>query len=213
MVQILPAILDTEEESFKNHIIQLNQATSFKEGWVHIDFMDNKFVPNKSISPLVIAKYPIKLKKEAHLMVSHPKDLIDQLVKTGFKRIVFHIESKDDTNEVIDKIKSKGLEVGLAINMDTPMEKLQEFVSKIDVILIMSIVPGFQGQPFIKESLDRVREIKSKNWPVKIGVDGAVRDNNIKQIVEAGVDYVTVGSFLLKGRLDKNLKKLWEALS
>jgi ribulose-phosphate 3-epimerase len=77
----------------------------------------------------------------------------------------------------------------------------------------MGVVPGFQGQPFIEDSLNKVRDIKTKQWPVKVGIDGAVRDTNIKQIVEAGVDYVNIGSFLVKGDPDESLEKLWEAIN
>ena len=83
---------------------------------------------------------------------------------------------------------------------------------KIDLVLIMAIVPGFQGQPFLPEALDKIRGLKQLNWPVRISVDGAVRDDNAKQIVEAGVDQLTVGSYLLKGDLDENLERLWEAV-
>lgn len=208
MVQIIPAILSTSEEDYEKDISKYNQSPSFNKGWVHIDFMDSVFVPNKSIGSSEIAKYPTSLHKEAHIMVSHPLEWIDGLVEAGFERIIFHIESADDTNKCIEYIKSKGLEVGLAINQETPIEKLEPFISKIDVILMMSIVPGFQGQPFIPASLDKIKQIKSKLWEVKVGVDGSVRDINIREIVDAGVDFVIVGSFLLKGDIDENLKRL-----
>lgn len=213
MVQIIPAILSTSEGDYKRDILRYQQAQSFQEGWVHIDFMDNKFVPNQSIEPEVISKYPIDLHKEAHPMVLHPLDWIDDLVEAGFKRIIFHIEAADDTLECIGRIKSKGLEVGLAINPETPIEKLEPFISKINVVLIMTIVPGFQGQPFIPIALDKVKEIKSKGWSVKVGVDGAVKDSNIKEIIKSGVDFVTVGSYLLKGDIDENLENLWEEIN
>ncbi len=174
--------------------------------------MDNIFVPNKSIEPSVVAKHPIDLHKEAHPMVSHPLEWVDNLVKAGFERIIFHIEAEDDTNDCIGYIRNKGLEVGLAINNETPIEKIEPFVDKIDVVLVMAIVSGFQGQPFIPEALDKVRQIKSKNWPVRVGVDGSVKDLNAREIMEAGVDFMIVGSFLLKGNIDENLEKLWEAV-
>lgn len=211
MVQIIPAILSTKEEDFKRDVLRYRESESFKESWVHMDFMDNILVPNLSIDPQLIAKYPLNLHKEAHLMVAYPLKWIDKLVKVGFERIIFHIESEDDPNEVIDYIKSKGIEVGLAIKMDTPIEKLVPFVDKISIVVVMSIVPGFQGQPFIPQVLERIREIKSKGWPIKIGVDGSIKDQNAKVLVEAGVDNLIVGSFLLKGDIDENLEKLWEA--
>lgn len=213
MVQIIPAILSTSEEDFKRDISRYKQSRSFQEGWVHIDFMDNIFVPNLSIKPSVTAKYPINLHKEAHPMVSHPLEWVDDLTKAGFERIIFHIEAADDINDCINKIRNKDLEVGLVVNNETPIEKLEPYVDKIEVVLVMTIVPGFQGQPFIPQALDKVRAIKAKNWPVKVGVDGAVNDTDAKQIVESGVDFMTVGSYLLKGDIDENLEKLWEEIN
>lgn len=212
MVQILPAVLSKTEQQYVDDVQRLSACEDLKNGWVHFDFADNIFVPNETIKPAVFKKIPNNFHKEAHLMVVHPKEWIDQLKDAGFERVIFHIESQDDIDEVIDDIKDKGTEAGLAIKMDTPLEKLEPFVNKIDVIMVMSIIPGFQGQPFILKSLDRIRQIKSKAWPVKVAVDGSVRDENAKQLVEAGVDHLTVGSFLLKGDIAENLEKLWEAI-
>ncbi len=212
MVQIIPSILSTSEDDYKRDISRYQKSPSLQEGWVHIDFMDNIFVPNKSIGPSVVAKYPISLYKEAHIMVLHPLAWVDDLVKLGFERIIFHIEAGDNIGKFIEYIKKKGLEVGLAINNETPIENLQPFVDKIDVVLVMTIEPGFQGQPFIPGALDKVREIKAK-WRVRVGVDGAVKDTDAKQIVESGVDFMIVGSYLLEGDIDENMEKLWEVIN
>lgn len=212
MVQILPSILSTTEEDYARDAHRYEQSASLKGGWVHIDFMDNIFVPNKSIGPLTSAKYPLNLQKEAHPMVLKPLEWVDDLVKSGYKRIIIHIEA-EDCDKCIEYIKEKGLEVGLAINNETPLEKLEPFINKIDVVLVMAIVPGFQRQPFIPSSLDRVKEIKSKNWPVRVGVDGAVKDKNIKEIIDSGVDFVIVGSYLLNGDIEENMETLWEIIN
>lgn len=216
MTQIIPAILSTTEEEFERDIQRFKDSPSFQEGWVHIDFMDNLFVPNQSIEPAVVSKYPIDLHKEAHPMVLHPNSWIDKLIEAGFERIIFHIEAEGDINGYVNEIKSKGVEVGLAINHDTSLEKLTQFIGKIDVVLLMSIVPGFQGQPFIEDSLEKIKEtsrLRSKtNSNFKIAVDGAVSDENAKQLIEAGVDNLIVGSYLLKGDLDENLERLWEKI-
>lgn len=213
MIQIIPTVLATSEEQFQKDISRFASVEALKGGWVHLDFMDNKFVPNEGIDPLITAKYTIPFKKEAHLMVQNPKQWIDKLVKAGFKRILFHLEAEDNPQECIDNIKDKGLEVGLALKHETPIENLQPYIAKIDRVLLMSIVPGFQGQPFIEDSLGRIKDFKAKGWTVNVGVDGAVRNTNIKELVKAGVDYVIVGSYLLKGDIDENLETLWEAIS
>lgn len=213
MVQIIPTVLATSGQQYQNDISRFASSESLRGGWIHIDLADNKFVPNRSINPKVIGKFPIPFQKEAHLMVTHPKEWIDKLVEVGFKRVIFHIEAEDDIDELIGYIREKRLEVGLAIKNETPIDQLEPYSSKIDVILVMSIVPGFQGQPFIPESFDKIRQIRSKNWPVKIGVDGAVKDTNAKELIDAGVDFMIVGSYLLEGDIDEKLEQLWEAIN
>lgn len=213
MIQIVPAILDKTLEDFKAHINQLKNSHSFQEGWVHIDFADNEFVANKTIGVEEVGKVDTNLKKEAHLMVKRPLEWIDDLKKAGFKRVVFHFESEDNISEVIETVKNAGMEVGIAVNPQTPIELLEQYKDKIDQVLIMGIIPGFQGQPFIPATIGRIKELKSKGWPVKISVDGSVRDSNAKELVDAGVDQLVSGSFLLKGDMDENVEKIWEAIS
>lgn len=213
MIQILPSVLATSLSQYRNDIRKLAQSETLTGGWVHIDFMDNLFVQNQSIEPEATLEFPAQFQKEAHLMVIHPIEWIDKLVKSGFKRVIFHIECKDNIAEVIDLIKSKGMEVGIAIKNNTPITKLENYVNNLDVILIMSIIPGFQGQPFILRTFDKIKELKARCWDIKIGVDGAIKDNNIKEICDTGVDFVIVGSYLLKGDVDDNLEKLWEVIN
>lgn len=212
MIQIIPAILATSEEQYQRDLKKLTSCESLSDGWVHIDFADNKFVQNETVGVETIQKFPTNFRKEAHLMVVHPKEWIEKLVDAGFERIIFHIESEDDSIEVIESIKAKGLESGLALNYKTDVEKLKPFVDKIEVILIMTIVAGFQGQPFIPQTLDKIRKIKSEGWPVRVGVDGHVNNIDAKEIAEAGVDFMVAGSFLLKGNVDENLEKLLEVV-
>lgn len=211
-IQIIPAVLATSEQQYEEDISKLSSSEALNGGWVHIDFADNIFVQNLTIKPDVVSKFPANFLKEAHLMVAHPKDWIDDLVKADFKRVIFHIECEDDIDEVINHIKSKGLEVGLAIKIDAPIEKLDPFVSKIDLVLVMSIIPGFQGQPFMTDSLQKIRDIKHR-WDVKIGIDGHVNDQDIKSIINAGATHLVVGSYFLKGNTDQNLKRLLEIIN
>lgn len=213
MVQIIPTVLAITEEQYKEDVMRFAAVDSLSGGWVHLDFMDNKFVPNQGIKPSVTAKYQIPFKKEAHLMVQNPKEWIEEIAEAGFKRIFIHLESDDDVDECISCIKEQGLEVGLVLNHETPLEKLEPFISKIDMVLLMSVVPGFQGQPFIEEVLNKIKDFKSRGWQARVGVDGAVSNTNIKQLIGAGVNFVIVGSYLLKGNIDENLENLWEAIN
>jgi ribulose-phosphate 3-epimerase len=213
MTLIVPAVLDKTPEEFREHAQQLTNSVSFQEGWVHIDFADNEFVANKTIDTGDVSEYPVNLKKEAHLMVSRPLNWIDGLKKAGFDRVIFHFESDDDISEVIASIKDAGMEAGIAVNPETSINWLEPYADKVDQILVMGIVPGFQGQPFIPATIDKIKALKQKNWPVQISVDGAVRDTNAKELVDAGVDQLVSGSFLLQGDIDENLEKLWEAVN
>lgn len=212
MIQIIPAILATSEEQYKQDLQKLSSCEALSDGWVHIDFADGKFVQNQTIEPYVIGKSSDNFKKEAHLMVIHPKDYLDELVKNNFKRVIIHIES-ENVAEAIDYALSKGLEVGFAIKDETDIDQLEQNKDKINTVLVMSVVPGFQGQPFLPRALKKVVEIKNKGWQVRVGIDGAVKNDNFKEIIDAGVDFVIVGSYLLKGNVDENMENLWEAVN
>ena len=212
MVQIIPAVLATSEDQYSADITKLNNCQSLQDGWVHIDLADNIFVQNETIEPEIIQKFPNNLRKEAHLMVAHPQEWVDKLVTAGFERVIFHIEA-ENIQEAIDCAKSKNLEVGIALKNETELEKLTGFIPKIDVVMLMGVRPGLQGQEFIPHAIEKMRDLKSKNWQVKAGIDGGVRDSNIKEIVEAGADFVIVGSYLLRGNLDENLENLWEIIN
>lgn len=209
MAIIIPAILARTIQDFQKDLSNLLNSKNLSSGWVHVDFMDNIFVPNQSIKPEDLAGVDFgNLKKEAHLMVKNPKDWIEKL--KNFSRIIIHVETA--TEKDIEFIKQSGAEVGLAINPETPLEKLDPFIKNIDTILVMGVHPGFQGQSFILQTLDKIREIK-KNWDVKIEVDGAVKDTNAKEIIQAGANILISGSFLINGNPDQNLSKLIKAIS
>jgi len=211
--EIIPAILSKTIEDFKNDLSKLLNSKNLNSGWVHVDFMDNVFVPNKSIAPDDLQNIDFRaLKKEAHLMVRKPAEWIKKLIQLGFPRIIIHVEAEGDLKQNISLIKQSGAKAVLAINPDTPISKLEPFSSGIDGILVMGVVPGFQGQEFIPETLNKIKEIKSRGWPVKIEVDGAVKDRNVKDIVDSGADILILGSFLIKGDPDYNLETLLKSL-
>lgn len=211
MLQIIPAILATTEEEYKNRLAKVETTFQLHNGWVHIDLMDNRFVQNQSIGVGILAKYPTReLRVEAHLMVEYPDNWIEELVKTHVHRIVFPLEGEGIDGK-IRHVLNHGKEVGLVVNPETPIEKLGPFIAKINTVLVMSVKPGFGGQEFIPESIEKVRFIKNQRIPVRIGVDGGVNEAVIKDIAEAGADYVVVGSHLLEGNIDENLQRFRQA--
>lgn len=214
MVQILPTVFANTEEDYRRQIDQVETSGVFKGGWVQIDLMDNKFVPNLSIGLEVVAKYPISSRKEAQLMVADPQNWIDGLAKLEFSRIIFPIEV-ENTDILIDQVKSHNIEVGLSLNPETPVDKIWQFLDKISLVLVMGVHPGFQGQKLIPETLDKIRklaELKS-TYNFLIEEDGGINLETVKSLVEAGVDNLAVGSFLFNGDIDENLEKLWETVN
>lgn len=217
MVQIIPAILATSEEQYQEDLEKIESAPGLVEGWLHIDLADNKFVQNKTIDLSTLEKYPSKMLTEVHLMVEDPDSWVESLSKLGIKRIIAHIECGEDTvDSFLSEGKASEIEVGLAIKLDTPLESLEPYWPDLDMVLVMSIIPGFQGQPFEKKALDRVKEIfdlrKASGYTFLIGVDGHVNAEDAKVIIESGADILVSGSYLLKGNIDENLEEIWEAL-
>jgi ribulose-phosphate 3-epimerase len=219
MIQIIPAILATTEDQYKENLAKITSSEATKGGWLHVDLADGKFVPNQTVGAEVLKNNPTDLKVEAHLMVENPNLWEDQLKEAGVKRIIAHIEAGEGAiSGLISSCQADSIEVGLAIKMDTPLEKLEPYLEKIDLVLIMTIKPGFQGQPFIPESLDRIKEVthlcKTLAKPFMIGVDGHVNEEDVKKITEAGAEHLIVGSYLLKGSdFDENLEKLWQKIN
>lgn len=210
--EIIPAILSKTLADFNRDLDKLKNSQNLNSGWVHVDFMDNQLVPNQSILPKDLKEVNFgKLKREAHLMVKNPESWIIKLLDLGFERIIIHLETEGDIGKYIELVKDAGAEIVIALNNETDIEKIKPFVKIIDRVLLMGVKPGFQSQPFIPECIDKVKKIKSLNWPVKIEVDGAVKDWNAKSIAQAGADTLISGSYLIQGNPDDNLDKLLTA--
>jgi len=175
--------------------------------WLHIDVMDNQFVPNLTIGPVVVKSLrPISnLFFDVHLMVINPKDLVEPFFKSGANNITFHVEACQNPSELIDKIKSIGCEVGISIKPLTPLETIVPFLNRVDRVLIMSVEPGFGGQTFIHNSLDKIKQLKQllvqyKLENVEIEVDGGIKLENAREVVCAGADILVVGSGIFQSK-------------
>jgi ribulose-phosphate 3-epimerase len=189
-VSVVPAILTEDPTTLEK---MLRQVESFTD-YVQIDIMDGEFVPSKSISWKHIADLFVKLKWEAHLMVAHPGEYIESFKQAGADRIIFHYESVGSAQQLISRIRDLGLKVGLAINPDTSVPAIASCINEIDSVLLLTVTPGFYGSKFIPEVMDKVVEIRHIRPEIEIGVDGGVKEGNIKEIASAGVDYICVGS-------------------
>lgn len=168
---------------------------------VHFDVMDNHYVPNLTIGPMVcqaLRNYGIKANIDVHLMVTPVDDLISQFADAGATHISFHPEASQHIDRSIQLIQNKGCKAGLVFNPATPLHYLDHLMDKLDYILLMSVNPGFGGQSFIPSTLDKLRQVKQRveqsGRNIRIEIDGGVKVDNIRAIAEAGADFFVAGS-------------------
>ena len=197
--KLAPSILSAD---FSDLGQALTQCESGGAPWVHVDVMDNQFVPNLTIGPPVVKSLRFKTEKilDVHMMVVEPEKLVEPFAKAGADIITFHIEATSDPQGVIDLIRSTGKEVGISLKPSTPISTIEPYFDQIDLILVMSVDPGFGGQGYIEGSTERIKEIKQKlieqclQDRVLIEVDGGIKLHNAKEVVDAGADVLVAGS-------------------
>ncbi len=208
---IIPAILTKDENTLKQELLALEQNLLIK--WSQIDIMDNAFVPYSSISLGFFKNISTRLFLEAHLMVIKPDDYLNLCYEGGFKRVIFHIESQVESLEFIKRVKLLGLEVGVALNPETPCSKIEPLIPYVDLVLFLGVHPGQQGQTFVKDVLTKIKEFRKSYPHVLISVDGGVHLDNVHDFNQSGVNMVIMGSALWKNNeLNSNLIKAYNSL-
>lgn len=170
---------------------------------IHFDVMDHHFVPNLSFGAIpckALRDFGIDAEIDVHLMVDAPENYIEAFSKAGATRLTFHPETVKNPEEVIQKIKAAGMKAGLAFNPDKPVSISDEFLCSLDLILIMSVFPGFGGQAFIEETIEKINETRQRlnqhNAKTYLAVDGGIKVDNIGKVANAGANYFVVGSGL-----------------
>ena len=213
-IKISPSILSADFSKLGKEIQDLEKA---KADLIHIDVMDGHFVPNITIGPEVINKLPkyTSLPFDVHLMISPVHNFIKNFAEAGADIITIHPEATKDLIDSIKKIKSYNKKAGVSLNPETPVDKVLPILNLIDLVLIMSVNPGFGGQKFMKETLEKVKilrkEIDSKKLKTQIEIDGGINFDNAKMAIEAGVNILVSGTTIFKennGNLEKNIQLL-----
>ncbi|MFC1656901.1 ribulose-phosphate 3-epimerase [Patescibacteria group bacterium] len=190
MIEILPTILTTDPEDLKKKI---KIAEKFSSG-LQIDIGDGKFIPTTTINFEDLQEAETKLFLEIHLMVSEPDKYIAPFVDLGAGRIIFHIETVENPIKIADKIQALGCEAGVALSPDTFLSRLRELDFKIDEAMLLSVIPGKQGQVFQEQVISRICEVRDMYPDIVIGVDGGINKDNIKLVDRAGANIAVVGS-------------------
>ena len=198
-IKISPSILGGSFSNIERVILDLNQS---KAEYIHFDVMDGDFVPNLTFGPKFISNVREFSKKvfDVHLMINRVEKFLDDYVEAGADIISFHLEINENIENIIKKIKKKGIKCGLAIKPNTPWPEIQPYLQYIDQIIIMTVEPGFGGQKFMNDQVDKIKNIsnyiKLNNLKVGIEIDGGINFETGKTCVEAGANILVAGSFL-----------------
>lgn len=190
MPRIIPAILTEDPEALEKMMRQTETFTDYAQ----IDIMDGKFVPSRSITHEQVARVPTRLTWEAHLMVERPEDYFSGFKNASARRVIFHYEATRNPQAVIGRARGFGLQVGVALNPETPPSAVSPLLETIDSVLLLSVNPGFYGSKFVPEVLNKVKELRQYASQLEISIDGGIKESNIVQVAHSGVDSICVGS-------------------
>ena len=199
-IKIAPSILSADKNKLQQEVNEIEPYSDL----IHVDVMDGKFVPPITFEAGDIKKVKTKLQKDVHLMVEHPiKDkFIENFADAGASIITIHEECKDNIKEAFKIIKSKGIKIGISINPLTPLNKIKPYLNDVDMVLIMSVNPGYSGQKFIPDVLPKIMELRKLKPDMDIEIDGGINTETIKEAVDAGANVIVAGSSIF-GKEDK----------
>ncbi|WP_282674134.1 ribulose-phosphate 3-epimerase [Lactococcus cremoris] len=213
--KIASSILSADFGNFARDVKQLEAAGA---DLVHIDVMDGHFVDNLTFGAGVVSalRSQTSLFFDAHMMVENPEKYVDDFAKAGADSMSIHVEATNHIHGALQKIKNAGMKASVVINPGTPVEAIKTVLPLVDMVLVMTVNPGFGGQKFIPEMMDKVRELTQirtdKKLNFEIEVDGGIDDQTIQVAKAAGANVFVAGSFVFNGEVEKNIEKLRENL-
>lgn len=213
-IKLCPSILSAD---FANLARDVKLAVDAGADYIHVDVMDGHFVPNISLGVPVLKSLRAATNAvlDVHLMIENPDQYIDDFIKAGADILSVHYEANGDTLEQLKKIKNAGIKAACVIKPKTPVEVLLPLLPYCDMVLIMTVEPGFGGQGFIPESIDRIKYVRKvineNNYNCELEIDGGAKITNSADIVAAGANVIVAGSAVFEGDIEKNVKAFYEA--
>ena len=217
MIKLAPSILSADFARLLEDVKKVEKAGC---EYLHIDVMDGHFVPNITLGPGIVKslRKDVNMVFDAHLMIENPDNYIKEFADAGCDIIVFHQEACTHLLRTIQNIKSHGIKAGVALNPATPIETIKYVLQDVDMVLLMSVNPGFGGQSYIPVVTEKIKELKAlideMNLDIDIEVDGGVKPSNIAEVVNAGANVIVAGSAIFNaGNIDEAVKSLRENAS
>ncbi|MBN9646535.1 ribulose-phosphate 3-epimerase [Terrisporobacter glycolicus] len=211
MIKLAPSILSADFAKLLEDVKKVEKAGC---EYLHIDVMDGHFVPNITLGPGIVKslRKDVNMVFDTHLMIENPDNYIKDFVDAGSDLIVVHVEACRHLHRTIQNIKSHNVKAGVALNPGTPIDTIKHVLQDVDMVLVMTVNPGFGGQSFIESMIGKIKELKQlideKNLNVDIQVDGGIKPSNINQVVEAGANVIVAGSAIFNSENIEETVKL-----